>query len=330
MKAIQITAHGGPEALSLADVPTPTPSNNQDAAQDQVLVRVSYAGVNYIDTYYREGIYHSELPFIPGLEGCGEVVEDPAGNIAPGTVVAWDSAPGSYAEYVCVDRNRLVAVPDTIPANVAATMLLQGITAHYLLYGVRDTQQGDTILLTAGAGGVGLLLTQLAAAQGATVYSVVSTDEKEQLAYDAGATEVFRYSDDLAEMVRRRNGGRGVDVVYDGVGRDTFNESLEAVRPRGLVCLFGAASGPVDPIDPQLLNTHGSIFLTRPSIGAYTATDDEFRMRAQAVVRAIDDGTLNIRVQEPYALADAAQAHADLQSRKTTGSIVLRVHGERD
>lgn len=330
MKAIQITAHGGPEALSLADVPTPTPSSNQDAAQDQVLVRVSYAGVNYIDTYYREGIYHSELPFIPGLEGCGEVVEDPAGNIAPGTVVAWDSAPGSYAEYVCVDRNRLVAVPDTIPANVAATMLLQGITAHYLLYGVRDTQQGDTILLTAGAGGVGLLLTQLAAAQGATVYSVVSTDEKEQLAYDAGATEVFRYSDDLAEMVRRRNGGRGVDVVYDGVGRDTFNESLEAVRPRGLVCLFGAASGPVDPIDPQLLNTHGSIFLTRPSIGAYTATDDEFRMRAQAVVRAIDDGTLNIRVQEPYALADAAQAHADLQSRKTTGSIVLRVRGERD
>lgn len=330
MKAIQITAHGGPEALSLADVPTPTPSSNQDAGQDQVLVRVSYAGVNYIDTYYREGIYHSELPFIPGLEGCGEVVEDPAGNIAPGTVVAWDSAPGSYAEYVCVDRNRLVAVPDTIPANVAATMLLQGITAHYLLYGVRDTQQGDTILLTAGAGGVGLLLTQLAAAQGATVYSVVSTDEKEQLAYDAGATEVFRYSDDLAEMVRRRNGGRGVDVVYDGVGRDTFNESLEAVRPRGLVCLFGAASGPVDPIDPQLLNTHGSIFLTRPSIGAYTATDDEFRMRAQAVVRAIDDGTLNIRVQEPYELADAAQAHADLQSRKTTGSIVLRVHGERD
>ncbi|MDN8593935.1 MULTISPECIES: quinone oxidoreductase [unclassified Corynebacterium] len=330
MKAIQITAHGGPEALSLADVPTPTPSSNQVAGQDQVLVRVSYAGVNYIDTYYREGIYHSELPFIPGLEGCGEVVEDPAGNIAPGTVVAWDSTPGSYAEYVCVDRNRLVAVPDTIPANVAATMLLQGITAHYLLYGVRDTQQGDTILLTAGAGGVGLLLTQLAAAQGATVYSVVSTDEKEQLAYDAGATEVFRYSDDLAEMVRRRNGGRGVDVVYDGVGRDTFNESLEAVRPRGLVCLFGAASGPVDPIDPQLLNTHGSIFLTRPSIGAYTATDDEFRMRAQAVVRAIDDGTLNIRVQEPYALADAAQAHADLQSRKTTGSIVLRVHGERD
>ncbi|WP_087117962.1 quinone oxidoreductase family protein [Corynebacterium urinipleomorphum] len=319
MKAIQITENGGPDVLVLADVPAPTPS------PDQVLVKVAYAGVNYIDTYYREGIYHSELPFIPGLEGCGEVVEDPTGEIAPGTVVAWDSAPGSYAEYVCVDRNRLVAVPDSIPASVAATMFLQGITAHYLLYGVRDTKEGDTLLITAGAGGVGLLLTQLAAAQGATVYSVVSTDEKEKLAYDAGATEVFRYSDDLAEMVRRRNGGRGVDVVYDGVGKDTFGESLEAVRPRGLVCLFGAASGPVDPIDPQLLNTHGSIFLTRPSIGAYTATDDEFRMRAQAVVRAVDDGTLTLRVQEPYALSHAAQAHKDLQGRKTTGSIVLKV-----
>lgn len=319
MKAIQITENGGPDVLVLADVPAPTPS------PDQVLVKVAYAGVNYIDTYYREGIYHSELPFIPGLEGCGEVVEDPTGEIAPGTVVAWDSAPGSYAEYVCVDRHRLVAVPDSIPASVAATMLLQGITAHYLLYGVRDTKEGDTLLITAGAGGVGLLLTQLAAAQGATVYSVVSTDEKEELAYDAGATEVFRYSDDLAEMVRRRNGGRGVDVVYDGVGKDTFGESLEAVRPRGLVCLFGAASGPVDPIDPQLLNSHGSIFLTRPSIGAYTATDDEFRMRAQAVVRAVDDGTLTLRVQEPYELAHAAQAHKDLQARKTTGSVVLKV-----
>lgn len=319
MNAIQITENGGPDVLQLADVPAPTP------ADGQVLVEVDYAGVNYIDTYYREGIYHSELPFIPGQEGCGRVVEDPAGEIAPGTVVAWDSAPGSYAELVCVDRARLVAVPDTIEPKVAATMLLQGITAHYLLYGVRDTQQGDSLLVTAGAGGVGLLLTQLAAAQGATVYSVVSTDEKEQLAYDAGAAEVFRYSDNLAEMVRRRNGGRGVDVVYDGVGKDTFHESLEAVRPRGLVCLFGAASGPVDPIDPQLLNTHGSIFLTRPSIGAYTASDDEFRMRAQAVVRAVDEGTLDIRVQKPYVLGDAAQAHKDLHARMTTGSVVLAV-----
>ena len=319
MKAIQITENGGPDVLVAAEVPDPEPQ------EGQLLVEVDYAGVNYIDTYYREGIYHSPLPYIPGQEGCGRVIEDPTGEIAPGTVVAWDSAPGSYAEKVCVDRTRLVAVPESIPPEVAASMLLQGITAHYLLYGVRDTKAGDTMLITAGAGGVGLLLTQLAVAEGATVFSVVSTDEKEELAYAAGATEVFRYSEGLAESVRRRGGGRGVDVVYDGVGKDTFQESLEAVKPRGLVCLFGAASGPVEPFDPQLLNTHGSIFLTRPSIGAYTATEDEFRMRAQAVVRAVEDGTLNIRIHEPYALADARQAHEDLQNRKTTGSVVLKV-----
>ena len=320
MKAIQITQNGGPEVLIPAEVADPKPT------EGQLLVAVEYAGVNYIDTYYREGIYHSQLPFIPGSEGCGRVIEDPAGEIAPGTLVAWESAPGSYAEKVCVDRTRLVAVPQSIPHEVAASMLLQGITAHYLLHGVRETKAGDTILLTAGAGGVGLLLTQMAVAEGATVFSVVSTDKKEELAYAAGATEVFRYSEGLAETVRRRCGGRGVDVVYDGVGKDTFTESLEAVRPRGLVCLFGAASGPVEPFDPQLLNKHGSIFLTRPSIGAYTASEDEFRMRAQAVVRAVEDGTLNIRVHEPYALENARQAHEDLQARKTTGSVVLKVN----
>lgn len=319
MKAIEITEHGGPDVLTYRDVADPEPKPNE------VLVEVAYAGVNYIDTYYREGIYHSQLPYIPGKEGCGRVIEDPQGEIAPGTMVAWDAAEGSYAEKVCVDKQRLVAVPESIPPEVAASMLLQGMTAHYLLYGVHDTQQGDTMLVTAGAGGVGLLLTQLAAAQGATVYSVVSSDEKEQLAYDAGATEVFRYSEGLAEAVRRRNGGRGVDVVYDGVGKDTFQESLEAVRPRGLVCLFGAASGPVEPIDPQVLNTHGSIFLTRPSLGAYTATDDEFRMRAQAVVRAVDEGALRMRVENVYPLSDASRAHSDLHSRKTTGSVVLKV-----
>lgn len=319
MKAIQITQHGGPEVLTYGDAPEPTPQDHQ------VLVDVLYAGVNYIDTYFREGIYHSELPFIPGQEGCGRVLRDPKGEIAEGTLVAWDAAPGSYAERVCVDRARLVAVPESISPEVAASMLLQGMTAHYLLYGVRDTQQGDTMLVTAGAGGVGLLLTQLAHAQGATVYSVVSTEEKDQLAYEAGATEVFRYNEGLAESVRRRNGGRGVDVVYDGVGKDTFQESLEAVRPRGLVCLFGAASGPVEPIDPQLLNTHGSIFLTRPSLGAYTASDDEFRMRAQAVVRAVEEGALRISVQEPYPLIDTQRAHHDLHSRTTTGSVVLKV-----
>lgn len=319
MKAIQIRQHGGPDVLTYGDVPEPTPQD------DQVLVEVLYAGVNYIDTYFREGIYHTQLPYIPGKEGCGRVLEDPHGEIAPGTVVAWDSCTGSYAERTCVDRGRLVAIPESIPPEVGASLLLQGMTAHYLLHGVRDTNKGDSMLLTAGAGGVGLMLTQLAVTEGATVYSVVSTDEKEQLAYEAGAADVFRYGEGLAEKVRHRTGGCGVDVVYDGVGKDTFQESLEAVRSRGLVCLFGAASGPVEPFDPQLLNSHGSIFLTRPSLGAYTATDDEFRMRAQAVVRAVEEGALSVRIHEPYALIDAPAAHRDLHDRKTTGSVVLKV-----
>ncbi|MCS5479533.1 quinone oxidoreductase [Corynebacterium sp. YIM 101645] len=319
MKAIQITETGGPEVLVLRDVEAPVPG------EDEVLVDVLVAGVNYIDTYYREGVYHAGLPFIPGLEGTGRVVHDPLGEIAEGTVVAWSEAFGSYAEQVCVARDRLVAVPEGVEPEVAASMLLQGITAHYLTHGVYDLNEGDSCLITAGAGGVGLLVTQMAAAKGARVFSVVSSDEKAELAREAGATEVFHYSENLAEVVRRRNGGVGVDVVYDGVGRDTFSESLEAVRPRGTVALFGAASGPVEPFDPQLLNTHGSIFLTRPSIGAWTAREGEFRMRAQAVTQAIVDGTLQFRISGSYELADAAQAHRDLQARKTTGSIVLHV-----
>lgn len=320
MKAIQISETGGPEVLRLRDDATaPTPED------DQVLVAVDVAGVNYIDTYYREGIYHAATPFTPGLEGSGRVIRDPRGEIAEGTLVAWMDAFGSYAEQVCVPRDRLVAVPEDINPHVAGTMLLQGITAHYLTHGVHDLQEGDTCLITAGAGGVGLLATQMAAAKGARVYSVVSTDEKAELAMEAGATEVFRYSTELAEQVRRYNGGAGVDVVYDGVGKATFGESLEVVRPRGTVCLFGAASGPVDPVDPQVLNSHGSLFLTRPSTGAYTAGEGEFAMRAQAVTQGIVEGTLNFRVSGVYPLADAEQAHRDLQDRKTTGSIVLQV-----
>ncbi|AKK11154.1 quinone oxidoreductase family protein [Corynebacterium uterequi] len=319
MKAILVTQPGGPEALTLHDVDVPTPADHE------VLVEVMVAGVNYIDTYFREGIYHAAPPFTPGLEGVGRIAHDPQGILAEGTKVAWNNAFGSYAEYVCVDRERLVAVPQDIDDTVAASMLLQGMTAHMLVHDVYDLSEGRSCLITAGAGGVGLLLTQLAAARGATVFSVVSSDEKEQLAYAAGATEVFRYSDNLAEIVRRRNGGHGVDVVYDGVGKATFHESLEAVRPRGLVCLFGAASGPVEPIDPQRLNTHGSIYLTRPSLAAYTQDIEEFTARAQGVVQAIVDGTLSIRISGEYALADAVQAHRDLQARHTTGSIVLRV-----
>ena len=319
MRAIRISSHGGPEVLEPADVSRPTPN------ESQVLVAVDVAGVNYIDTYYREGVYDAELPFIPGFEGTGRVVEDPRGEIAQGTLVAWCDAFGSYAEYAVVPRNRLVAVPRGIDPHTAASMLLQGITAHYLTDGVYSLRDGDTCLITAGAGGVGLLATQMAAARGATVYSVVSTDGKEELARRAGAAEVFRYSDGLADQILHANGGNGVDVVYDGVGRSTFHQSLRAVRPRGTVCLFGAASGPVEPIDPQLLNTHGSIFLTRPSIGAWTAREGEFVMRAQAVTQAIVEGRLNVRVGSVHPLAEAAVAHRELESRATTGSIVLEV-----
>lgn len=322
MKAIQISQTGGPEVLQFRDdVATPTPDG------DQVLVAVDVAGVNYIDTYYREGIYHAATPFSPGQEGTGRVLHDPRGEIAEGTVVAWMDAFGSYAEQVCVARDRLVAVPEGIDPHTAGTMLMQGITAHYLTHGVHDLQEDESCLITAGAGGVGLLATQMAAAKGARVYSVVSTEEKAELAREAGASAVFYYSKELAEQVRRHNGGVGVDVVYDGVGKATFGESLEVVRPRGVVCLFGAASGPVDPIDPQILNTHGSIFLTRPSAGAYTAQEGEFAKRAQAVTQGIVEGTLNFRIGGVYPLAEAEQAHRDLQDRKTTGSIVLQVSG---
>ncbi|MEZ2121269.1 MULTISPECIES: quinone oxidoreductase [unclassified Corynebacterium] len=319
MRAIRISSHGGPEVLESAEVPRPVPNENQ------VLVAVDVAGVNYIDTYYREGLYNAELPFIPGLEGTGRVVQDPRGQIVEGTLVAWCDGFGSYAEYAVVPRDRLVAVPRGIDLHTAASMLLQGITAHYLTDGVYSLRDGDTCLLTAGAGGVGLLVTQMAVERGARVYSVVSTAEKEELARRAGATEVFRYSDNLAEQVRQVNGGTGVDIVYDGVGRTTFDQSLRAVRPRGTVCLFGAASGPVAPIDPQLLNTHGSIFLTRPSIGAWTAREGEFVMRAQAVTQAIVEGRMEVRIGSVHSLDEAASAHRELESRASTGSIVLEV-----
>ncbi|PRQ11912.1 NADPH:quinone reductase [Corynebacterium sp. 13CS0277] len=322
MKALRVTRHGGPEVLSLEEAPVPEPTDAE------VLVAVDVAGVNYIDTYFREGVYPAEPPFTPGFEGTGRVVKDPTGTIAEGTRVAWCDAFGSYAEFVCVPRDRLVAVPRGMDLEVAASMLLQGITAHYLTHGVVELGEGDSCVITAGAGGVGRLVTQFARARGARVYSVVSSDAKEQLARDAGATEVFRYGEDLAEQVLAATQGRGVDVVYDGVGKDTFAQSLCMVRPRGVVCLFGAASGAVDPIDPQELNAHGSIFLTRPSIGAWTAEPGEFVMRAQAVTQAIAEGVLDIRVGASYPLADGAQAHRDLQDRATTGAVVLRISDE--
>lgn len=319
MKAIQVTEHGGPEVLHYTDVDAPQPS------QEQLLIDVSFTGVNYIDTYFRSGTYPQEVPYIPGSEGAGRVAYDPKGEIAEGTLVAFNEAVGTYAEQTVVDRNRVVAVPEGVAPEVAASMLLQGMTAHYLTEGVWPVDAETSLVVTAGAGGVGLILTQMAAAKGARIFSVVSTEEKAALARGAGATEVFTYSDDLADRIKEANGGEGVDVVYDGVGKDTFDFALDVTRRRGKVCSFGSASGDVEPFEIQRLNRGGSLFLTRPKLGDYTATDDEFRLRAQAVARGVEDGTLSFRIHPPYALEDARKAHEDLQARKTTGSVVLRV-----
>lgn len=322
MKAIIVAEHGGPEVLQFTDTPAPEPS------KEQLLIDVSFAGVNFIDTYYRSGAYPADLPYIPGSEGCGRVAHDPQGLIAEGTLVAWHDAPGSYAEQVVVDRNRVVSVPEGVDERAAASMLLQGMTAHYLTESVHPVTADTSLVVTAGAGGVGLMLTQMAASKGARIYSLVSTEDKAALAREAGATEAFIYGGDageLAQRIRDVNDGAGVDVVYDGVGRDTFDLALSVCRPRGLVCSFGSASGDVTGVDLQRLNRTGSLYVTRPKLNDYVASDDEFRLRAQAVARAVEDGTLRIGVSRVYPLADAAQAHADLQSRATTGSVVLSV-----
>lgn len=322
MKAIIVAEHGGPEVLQFTDTPAPAPS------KEQLLIDVSFAGVNFIDTYYRSGAYPADLPYIPGSEGCGRVAHDPQGLIAEGTLVAWHDAPGSYAEQVVVDRNRVVSVPEGVNERAAASMLLQGMTAHYLTESVHPVTADTSLVVTAGAGGVGLMLTQMAASKGARIYSLVSTEDKAALAREAGATEAFIYGGDageLAQRIRDVNDGAGVDVVYDGVGRDTFDLALSVCRPRGLVCSFGSASGDVTGVDLQRLNRAGSLYVTRPKLNDYVASDDEFRLRAQAVARAVEDGTLRIGVSRVYPLADAAQAHADLQSRATTGSVVLSV-----
>ncbi|UIZ93201.1 quinone oxidoreductase [Corynebacterium sp. CNCTC7651] len=318
MKAIEVSSHGGPEVLTYTDIEAPTPT------QEQVLIDVSFAGVNFIDTYFRSGAYPSELPYVPGSEGCGRVAFDPSGEIPEGTLVAFNEGKGTYAEQTVVNRGRIVAVPEGVAPEVAASMLLQGMTAHYLITDAYPVSEETSLVITAGAGGVGLMLTQLASAKGAKVYSVVSTEEKAELAREVGATGVFHYGDNLADQIREANGGQGVDVVFDGVGKDTFQFALDVVRPRGLVCSFGSASGDVTGVDLQQLKQAGSVFVTRPMLAHYTATDEEFRARAQAVARAVEDGTLTVRVQEPYELADARKAHEDLEARKTTGSVVIR------
>jgi NADPH:quinone reductase len=321
MRAIQVTETGGPEVLRLAELPVPEPG------PVQLLVELAAAGVNYLDTYHRSGAYPMPLPFIPGSEGAGTVtaVGPDTGGVAVGDRVAWATSFGSYAEFAVVSAEQAVPVPQGVDSETAAGSLLQGMTAHYLTVSVRPVQPGDTVLVHAAAGGMGQLLTQLVTARGGRVIGTVSTPEKERLAREAGAVDVIRYTeiDDVAGEVRRLTGGDGVAAVYDGVGASTFDASLASLRPRGMLALYGAASGPVPPVDPQRLNSAGSVFLTRPKLADYVATRDELTWRAGEVFDAIQDGSLRISIGGRYPLAEAGRAHEDLQGRRTTGKLLL-------
>ncbi|CAL8974009.1 Quinone oxidoreductase 1 [Propionicimonas sp. T2.31MG-18] len=326
MRAIQAQRAGGPDVLELVDLPDPT------AGPGEVLVRAAAAGINFIDTYRRGGVYPMPFPHTPGDEGAGVVVAvgDDVTDLAEGDRVAWADSPGSYAELVRVKADRALRVPDGVDLDTAAALPLQGLTAHYLVTSTYPVQQGDTILVHAGAGGVGLLLTQLATARGARVITTVSTSEKEELSRAAGAVEVIRYdllhdlTAELPGLVKELAGG-GVPVVYDGVGRSTFDASLACLRRRGMMVLFGASSGPVPPFDIQRLNSGGSLFLTRPTLGHYIATTEELRGRADELFEGVLDGSLDVRIGARFTLADAADAHRALEGRATTGKVILEI-----
>lgn len=323
MKAIEVTRHGGPEVLRLVEVDRPEPGTGE------VLVAVEAAGVNFIDTYQRRGVYPREAPFVLGVEGTGTVtaIGPDVTGLRTGDRVAWSDAPGSYAEQVVVRAERAVPVPDGVPSDLATAALLQGLTAHYLTRSTHEVVPGESVLVHAAAGGTGRLVTQMATRFGGRVIATVSTEAKADLAREAGAAEVVLYrdlsSEELAAEVRQLTGGEGVAVVYDGVGAATFEASLAALRPRGLLALFGAASGQVPPFDLARLNGAGSLFVTRPTLAHHVATRQELLDRAADVFAWIEDGTISPRVGGRYPLADAAAAHTDLESRGTTGKLVL-------
>lgn len=320
MKAVRIHEYGGPEAMKLEELPDPRPG------PDQALVKLEASGVNFIDIYQRSGAYKGNLPFGLGLEGAGtvEAVGSNAVGVAVGDRVAWTGVPGSYATHNIVPVAQLIKLPDGVSAQDAAATMLQGLTAHYLTHATYPLKAGDTCLLHAAAGGVGLLLTQMAKLRGAHVIGTVGTEEKAALAREAGVDDVIVYTkQDFQAETRRLTDGKGVQVVYDGVGKDTFDKSLDSLAPRGYLVLFGAASGPVPPVDPQVLNAKGSLFLTRPSLGSYTQTRQELEQRANDVLGWIAAGKLKLRIGGTYPLDQAAQAHTDLAGRKTTGKLLL-------
>lgn len=318
--AIVVHEHGGPEVLAWEPRPVGEPG------PEEVRVAVRAAGVNFIDVYFRKGAYPRPLPFVAGLEGAGvvEAVGDEVDDLVPGDRVAWSTVPGSYSQAVIAPASALVEVPDDVGDEVAAAAMLQGMTAHYLSHSTWATRPGDVVLVHAAAGGTGLLLVQMLADAGARVIGTCSSQEKEDLARDAGADEVIRYDQtDFREAVQDLTGGRGCDVVYDSVGRDTFEGSLGSLRPRGLLVLFGQSSGAVPPFDLQQLNARGSLFVTRPSLAHYTASREELVERARAVLGAIAGGRLDVRIGATFPMAKAPEAHEALESRRTTGKVLL-------
>jgi NADPH2:quinone reductase len=320
MRAVVVEKHGDSDVLQASDWPAPSPGPGG------LLVDVAASGVNFMDVYQREGRppYGGGVPYVPGMEGAGTVAAVGPGvtGFAEGDHVAWTTAPGSYAQQAVVPADRAVAVPGGVDLEVAAAVMLQGMTAHYLCHSTYRVAAGDPVVVHAAAGGVGLLLTQMVRMRGGVIVATTSTDAKAQLAKAAGADHVTGYQDFTA-VVREVTGGAGAAVVYDGVGQATFDASLEALRPRGHMVLYGAASGPVPPFDPQRLNTGGSLFLTRPTLGHYIASLDEFRQRASDLFGWIADGRLNVRIGGRYPLAEAGRAHDDLTARRTTGKLLL-------
>lgn len=322
MYAIEVAETGGPEVLAYIEKPQPS------AGPGQVLIKAEAIGVNFIDTYFRSGVYPKPLPFVVGSEVCGtvEAVGEDVAALTVGDRVVTTVADGSYAEYSVAPADFCAYVPEGVAPEVAASSMLKGMTAHYLIKSVYPVQQGDSVLLHAGAGGVGLILTQWATSLAARVITTVSTPEKAELSRQAGAVEVLDYPADPQEFgakIRDLTDGNGVAAVYDGVGAATFDASLASLAVRGTLALFGASSGPVTPVDPQRLNAAGSVYLTRPNLAHFIRTPDEFGWRAGELLDAIATGTLQVTVSERYPLAEAERAHRDLQGRKTVGSVVL-------
>jgi NADPH:quinone reductase len=320
MKAIQVPRHGGPEVLTLVDLPVPQPKANE------IVVKIAAIGINFIDVYYREGRYPAALPFIDGQEAAG-VVQAAGSDVKgwkAGDRVGYTGVLGSYAEYAAIPADRAVRVPQGVSDQQAAAALLQGMTAHYLVRSTYPLKKGETALIHAAAGGVGLLLVQMAKHIGARVIATVGSDEKAKLAREAGADDVIVYTrQDFEAETKRLTDGKGVHVIYDGVGKTTFDKDLNLLRPRGCLALFGAASGPVPPFDPILLSQKGSLFLTRPTLLHHIASREELEERSRDVFQQIAGGKLKLRLEHVYKLSDAAQAHRDLEARKTTGKLLL-------